>query len=236
MTVRIAYFAAARELAECSDEEVAYEHSLDVEQFKSWLGDRKPRLKPYLSRLRLAINGEFAAPDAVIEAGSEVAVMPPVAGGSGGSSTTRDAERPVLAEVRARPLSLDEAIDAVRDAHAGGIAVFLGVVRDHHMGKAVERLEYEAYAELANKELKRVVSELVAAHPGTRLAVVHRVGSLSVGDTAVVVAASAAHREQAFALCRVAIDQVKASVPVWKKEWAPDGSALWVNLESDERT
>lgn len=227
MTVRIAYFAAARDLAECASEDVEYQHTLDVEQFKTWLGERKPRLKAYLSRMRLAINGEFASSDALVVAGDEVAVMPPVAGGSGTPS--------VLAEVRERPLSLDEAIDAVRDARAGGIAVFLGVVRDHHQGKAVARLDYEAFAELANKELRRVLVELMAAHPGTRLSALHRVGALAIGDTAVVVAASAAHREQAFALCRAAIDQIKATVPIWKKEWAPDGSALWVNLESDER-
>ena len=235
MTVRIAYFAAAREFAGCSTEEIAYADTLDVEQFKAWLGDRKPRLKPYLSRMRLAVDGEFAASDARIAPGSEVAVMPPVAGGSGSHTTPLDA-RPTLAEVRERPLSLDEVIDAVRHPSAGGIAVFLGVVRDHHQDKPVERLDYEAYAELANKELTRVVTALMDAHPGTRLAVVHRVGALVVGDTAVVVAASAAHREQAFALCRLAIDQVKASVPILKKEWAPDGSALWVNLEADERT
>ncbi len=235
MTVRIVYFAAARELAGCASEEVAYDNTLDVEQFKAWLGERKPQLEPYLPRMRLAVDGEFAAADARIASGAEVAVMPPVAGGSGSKATPSHARAP-LAEVRERPLALDEVIDAVRDASAGGIATFLGVVRDHHEGKAVARLDYEAFAELANKELARVVTELMGAHPGTRLSVVHRVGSLAVGDTAVVVAASAPHREQAFTLCRLAIDQVKARVPIWKKEWAPDGSALWVNLESDERT
>jgi molybdopterin synthase catalytic subunit/molybdopterin converting factor small subunit len=235
MTVRIAYFAAARDLAECSNEEVEYQHTLDVEQFKAWLGDRKPRLKPYLSRMRLAIDGEFAASDALVRDGSEVAVMPPVAGGSGDENATVGRHEVSLAEVRERPLSIDEAIDAVRDPSAGGIAVFLGVVRDHHQGKAVERLDYEAFTELANKELRSVLAKLVTNHPGTRLAALHRVGALAIGDTAVVVAASAAHREQAFALCRLAIDRIKESVPIWKKEWAPDGSALWVNLEADER-
>src|SRR4051794_40892415 len=99
MTVRIAYFAAARDLAECASEDVEYQDTLDVEQFKAWLGERKPRLKAYLSRMRLAINGEFASSDARVVAGDEVAVMPPVAGGSGA--------RRLLAEVRERPLSLD---------------------------------------------------------------------------------------------------------------------------------
>jgi len=230
MTVRIAYFAAARELADCAAEEVPLQHSLDVEQFKTWLGEHKPRLRPYLSRMRLAINDEFASADARVVDGDEVAVMPPVAGGSG------DPAREVLAEIRERPLSLDDVVDAVRDPGAGGIAVFLGVVRDHHQGKPVARLDYEAFVALANKELRRVVCDLMETRPGVRVAALHRVGSLSLGDTAVVVAASAAHRDQAFAVCREAIDRIKASVPIWKKEWSPDGSALWVNLEADERT
>jgi molybdopterin synthase catalytic subunit len=136
-----------------------------------------------------------------------------------------------LAEVRATPLSIDEVVAAVRHPSAGGIAIFLGVVRDHHAGKPVARLDYEAYAELAQKEMARILDELERTSPNTRVAAVHRVGELAIGDTAVVIAASAAHREEAFALCRAAIDRIKESVPIWKKEWAPDGSALWVNLE-----
>jgi molybdopterin synthase catalytic subunit len=82
----------------------------------------------------------------------------------------------------------------------------------------------------------RVIDEQLALHPGVRLAALHRVGELAIGDIAVVVAASAAHRDAAFAACRGALDGIKASAPIWKKEWSPDGSALWVNLEHDERT
>jgi molybdopterin synthase catalytic subunit/molybdopterin converting factor small subunit len=232
MTVRIAYFAASRELAGCSAEEVEFTHTLDVEQFKVWLGERKPRLKPYLSRMRLAINEEFASSDARIAPGDEVSIMPPVAGGS----ATSHHPQPLLAEVRDTPLSVDEVIDAVRHPEAGGIALFLGVVRNHHQGAAVARLDYEAFRALADKEMARVLRSLMESSPGTRLAATHRVGELQIGDTAVVVAASAAHRGEAFDLCRRAIDEIKASVPIWKKEWSTDGSALWVNLESDQRT
>jgi len=100
----------------------------------------------------------------------------------------------------------------------------------------VARLDYEAFRVLANKEMERVLRELMEGHPGVRLAATHRVGELAIGDTAVVVAASAAHRTAAFELCRLALDAIKARVPIWKKEWAVDGSALWVNLEGDERT
>jgi molybdopterin synthase catalytic subunit/molybdopterin converting factor small subunit len=225
--VRIVYHAAARELASVREETAIVRTAAqpcDVRAFKVWLATHRPRLAPYLARMRVAQNGEIVSEANVINTDDELSLLPPVAGGA------------ALAEVRTAPLSIDEVVQAVRHPSAGGIAIFLGVVRDHHEGKAVTRLDYEAYTELANKEMARIVDELVRTHPNTRVAALHRVGELEIGDTAVVIAASAAHRDEAFALCRAAIDRIKASVPIWKKEWAADGSALWVNLERDERT
>jgi MoaE-MoaD fusion protein len=228
MKLRLVYFAAARELAACAEEELANRFDeLSLHEFVSWLGEQKPRLAPYLVRMRFAINGEFAPHDARVRDGDEVTVLPPVAGGS-----ARVAQ---LAEVRDSALSIDEVIAAVRHPSAGAIALFMGVVRDHHQGQAVQRLDYEAYRELAEKEMRRILDQLADEQPGTRLAALHRVGELAIGDIAVVVCASSPHREAAFASCRTAIDRIKASAPIWKKEWAPDGSALWINLESDER-
>lgn len=93
------------------------------------------------------------------------------------------------------------------------------------------RLDYEAHESLAEKQMRRVLEEVLAEHPEARLAAIHRVGSLSIGDVAVCVAASAPHRREAFAACRKSIDRIKQSVPLWKKEWSPDGEASWVNLE-----
>jgi molybdopterin synthase catalytic subunit/molybdopterin converting factor small subunit len=231
-SVRMVYFAAARDLAGCSDEELPFQGGgsdggLDEASFKVWLAEQKPRLQPYLSRMRLAVNGEFADDSTRIGPGDEVTVLPPVAGGSGAVDA-------VLAEVRDSNLSVDEALAAVRHPGAGGLCVFLGVVRDNADGSDVSRLDYEAYTELANKEMQRILRELMGEIPGVRLAAIHRVGELSIGDTAVVVAASAPHRAEAFRACREALDRIKETVPVWKKEWAPDGSALWVNLEESE--
>ncbi len=226
MNLRVVYFAAARDLAGCGEEAFAFPaQAPTLAEFVSWLGDRRPRLSPYLARMRFALNGEFADSEARLGDGDEVAVLPPVAGGAG-----------ELAAVRDEPLSIDEVLAAVRQPSAGGIALFVGTVRDHHRGQPVERLDYEAYRLLAEKEMRRIVEALMAAHVGTRVAAVHRVGELVIGDTAVIVAASAAHRDEAFALCRAAVDQIKERVPIWKREWAPDGRALWVNLERDERT
>lgn len=217
--VRIVYLAAARELAGCELEEVALTTAVDEAAFRTWLGTRKPRLAPYLPRMRLALNGELHAALLRIEDGDEVCVLPPVAGGS------------ALAEVRETPLSIDEVVAAVSHPAAGGIATFLGVVRDHADGKPVARLDYEAHVAMANRDMARILDQLMRAQPGVRLAALHRVGELAVGDVAVIVAASAPHRDEAFKACRAAIDLIKESVPVWKKEWAKDGSALWVNLE-----
>ncbi len=112
-------------------------------------------------------------------------------------------------------------------AGAGGIATFLGVVRDTNEGRAVTLLEYEAYGTMAEAELARIVAEIQAEMPGVRVAAMHRVGALHVGDAAVVCAASAPHRGEAFAACRALIDRLKARLPIWKREHGPDGP-YWV--------
>lgn len=215
------YFAAARELTGFAQERVTFsETSITGAELLQLLAARHPRLAPLVMRMRLAINDELVGNDAQVKQADEVAVLPPVAGGSG--------EMPL---VRETPLSIDEAVAAVRDASAGAIAIFTGVVRDHADGKPVARLDYEAHRTLAEKEIASIVAAVTQRHAGVRVFAVHRIGSLAVGDLAVVVAASAAHRDAAFVACREAIEEIKARVPIWKKEWSPDGSAHWVNLE-----
>lgn len=132
--------------------------------------------------------------------------------------------------VRDEPLSVGEAIAAVSHAGAGAVDVFVGLVRDTNEGRAVTRLDYEAYGTMAVKEMTRIGEELAREMPGVRLAALHRVGSLAVGDCAVVCAASAPHRGEAFRACRRLIDEIKARVPVWKREWGPDGP-YWVGWQ-----
>jgi molybdopterin converting factor subunit 1 len=219
--VEIEYFAAARELAGCAQERIGLPAArIEVALFRQLLAARHVRLAPLLARMRLAVNEELAPEPDVIRAGDRIAVLPPVAGGSSACA------------LRQSPLSVDEAIASVRHPGAGAIALFLGVVRDHAGDKAVARLDYEAHVDLAERELARLLNEITEQWPGTRLCVLHRVGSLAVGELAVVVAASAAHRGEAFAACRAAIDRIKQSVPIWKKEWDPAGEAVWVNLDA----
>jgi molybdopterin synthase catalytic subunit len=133
----------------------------------------------------------------------------------------------MLADLRSEPLSVAEAMEHVSHAAAGGIDVFLGVVRDHSEGRPVTRLEYSAYASMAKREMERILAEIEAEVAGVRVAAIHRLGALAVGDAAIVCAASAPHRDEAFRACRLVIDRIKARVPIWKREHGPDGSA-WV--------
>jgi molybdopterin synthase catalytic subunit len=140
------------------------------------------------------------------------------------------------AELRRAPVSVEEVVAAVSHPGAGGIDVFVGVVRDTSEGRSVTRLDYEAYATMAESEMLRIAEEIEREIAGARVAVVHRVGSLSVGEAAVVCAASAPHRAEAFAACRALIDRIKARVPIWKREHGPDGSAWvgWVDARCGE--
>lgn len=123
------------------------------------------------------------------------------------------------------PLSVDRLLAHVTRAGAGGIALFVGVVRDSADGRAVTLLEYEAYRPMAISEMERIANALT--NEDVTVAVAHRVGALRVGDIAVICAASAAHRPAAFTACRALIDEIKAHVPIWKREHGPDG-AYWV--------
>jgi molybdopterin synthase catalytic subunit len=132
-----------------------------------------------------------------------------------------------LLAIRDRPLSVDEVFSAVEDGSAGGTALFVGTVRNHDGGKNVTRLGYSAHP-TAERELRRVAEKVAARHPVRALAAVHRVGDLTIGDLAVVVAVSCDHRAEAFAACRRFIDDLKAEVPIWKHQIFSDDTEEWV--------
>ena len=131
--------------------------------------------------------------------------------------------------LRDAPLDLTALITSVTSSERGAIATFLGLVRDHHGGRAVERLEYSAYAPMAEQECANILAEAHARWPMAQVALEHRVGALVIGDTAVAVAAAAAHRDEAFLACRYVIEEVKRRVPIWKREYYADGSVGWVD-------
>lgn len=219
-SVEIRFHAVARELAGTRTATLEVASPGDRASLLAALRSGYPRLGESLARMRLAVDDAFADDALALRDGSVVDILPPVAGGSG-----------VVASVGEAELSLDRAYDAVAHPGAGGVCLFVGVVRDHADGKAVTRLDYEYHPTLAVAEMTRVLEAIVAERPEVRLAAMHRVGRLAIGDRAIVIAASAPHRPEAFAACREAIDRIKETVPIWKKEWGPDESAHWVAFD-----
>lgn len=218
MEITILYFAAAREAVALEREPLEMPDGSTVEGLVRVLAERHPALRPVLARCRVAVGHEFAPPEARLAAGAEVAIIPPVAGGTSPLFRVGDAA-----------LSLDEAVASVRGPDAGGIVTFTGQVREASRGRQVVRLDYEAFGPMAEKQLRAIGAECAARWPGTRVSILHRTGALAVGDVAVVIAAAAPHRAAAFEACRHAIERLKAEAAIWKKEHFTDGTE-WVGL------
>ena len=209
MTVVVRLFAGLRERAGWSSREVEAATVADV-----WpalgLGDEP-------EGLLYAVNREYAEPGRELREGDEVALIPPVSGGA--------------FRVTEEPLSLDAVVAEVADERAGGIATFTGTVRRQSRGREVTHLEYEAYAEMAEDVMGQIAADLLARHELCAVAIHHRVGRVEIGEASVVIAVSAPHRQAALAACREAIDTLKETVPLWKKE-VYEGGEEWVGRGS----
>ena len=167
-------------------------------------------------RLAASVNFDVVPFETALCDGDEVAFLPPVAGGAGRAS---------LSEA---PLDPAEVVARVSGPGMGGLVSFSGAVRDHARGRAIRHLEYEAYPGMAEREMEKICDEAGRRWPGARVAIAHRVGHLEIGELAVVIAAAAPHRAEAFEACRFAIDTLKETVPIWKKEFSENG-AYWVD-------
>ena len=228
MHVTVRLFAGLRDLVggDIAGSELVEEFpgtSISVSVLRDRLRDAYPSLRPHLGRVAIAVNEEYS-PDltAPLHDGDTVALIPPISGGAPGEAN----ETPRFLVTHA-VLNVAAIRDAVTTPASGAVVVFEGVVRNHHEGRDVLRLEYEAYESMAERELRRVGVETLAAYAAREvhdIAIHHRLGALEVGDTSLVVAVSAAHRADAFEAALRAVDRVKETVPVWKKEWGPDGS------------
>ncbi len=222
MRVRIRLFAQLRELmgSEFLDEEFA-ERAVTVADLQRRLEQSRPALRPHLPTLALAINEEYCI-DAATEIGErdEVALIQPISGGEGGTA-------PFL--VTDDPLDRDALREVVHTDASGAVVLFEGVVRNHHEGRAVARLEYEAYASMAERQLEAASREVLAEFADRevhRIAAHHRIGMLEIGEVSLLVAVSASHRGDAFEAALRAVDRIKETVPVWKREHGLDGS-VW---------
>jgi molybdopterin synthase catalytic subunit len=209
VTVRVRLFAGLRERAGWSQREIDAATVADVWRALE-LGDEP-------AGLLYAVNKEYATPDRALEDGDEIALIPPV---SGGAFLLSD-----------EPLSLDAVVDEVRDEQAGAIATFTGTTRIASRGRTVTHLDYEAYEGMAERVMAEIAEGLQARYELSAVAIHHRVGRVGIGETSVVIAVSAPHRQDALAACKDAIDELKERVPLWKKEVYEDG-AEWIGRGS----
>jgi molybdopterin synthase catalytic subunit len=201
-------FAALREQRGAREVELELQDGARVEDVWGALG-----LGDEPTGLVYAVNRAYAARDVTLAEGDEVALIPPVSGGAF-----------LLSE---EPLSLERAVAEVASDEAGAIATFVGTTRARSRGRDVVRLEYEAYEGMAETEMERIALSLKERHELLHVAIHHRVGVVEIGETSVVIAVSAPHREAALGACKEAIDTLKQTVPLWKKELYVGGEA-WI--------
>ena len=215
MRVRVLLFAGLREAVGKKEFFLELKDDSSLKELLAEIQEEIPVLDRYRGRLVVAVNQRRSPEETLLQEGDEVALLPPISGGS---------ERTWL---QAEPLSLDALYAEVRSPDRGGLVSFLGVVRNHSRGSQIDHLEYEAYAPMAELEMRNIAREITERWPEVRIAMSHRVGRLEVGDPAVMIVAAAPHRAEAFEACRFAIDTLKETVPIWKKEFGEDG-ATWV--------
>jgi molybdopterin synthase catalytic subunit/molybdopterin converting factor small subunit len=208
VTVRL--FAGLRERAGWAERELEGVERVGEVWPALGLGEEPPGLL-------YAVNREYAARERELSDGDEVALIPPVSGGS--------------FRLSEEPLSLEAVADEVRSDEAGAIATFVGTTRVHSRGRTVVHLEYEAYGGMAEREMERIAAELRERYDLSAVAIHHRVGRVPIGEPSVVIAVSAPHRRDALAACKDAIDTLKETVPLWKKE-VYEGGEEWIGRGS----
>jgi molybdopterin synthase catalytic subunit len=215
MRVRVLLFAALREAVGQKQIDLELPADATLAELLTRMERDYDVLARYRGRLLVTLNEERMPRETQLGEGDEVALLPPVSGGA------------VRPWVDAQPLSMDALLAEVNGPAMGGVVTFTGIVRNQARGAEIDHLEYEAYAPMAEKEMRKIVEAVTARWPQVKLALSHRVGRLAIGEAAVMIAAAAPHRAEAFEACRFAIDTLKKTVPIWKKEFATSG-AYWV--------
>lgn len=234
MRLEVRTFGGLAERAGLATLVVELPEGADVALLRRTVATQHPELAPLMPRVAVSVDLELADDATVLTADQELALLPPVAGGSTDRDDT-DATRATITGLVHGPLDVDGTIAQLGDPQVGAIALFLGTVRDHAEDlDGVVRLEYSAYEEMAARELSVIADELRATHPEVRgVALLHALGSLEVGAHTILIAVASPHRADAFAACRDALEAVKERVPVFKREVTADGAHRWVGLPDD---
>jgi len=219
MHVRVLFFGGLKDLAgKSSDLLELPEGALVRDVLGHYLG-QVPRLKESLASLAVAVNQEYAGAETGLKSGDEVALLPPVSGGLGCALIVRDA------------IDTLEVLQRVKRGEDGAAVVFEGVVRNQTRGRRTLYLDYEAYEEMALRQMESLAEQALKQFQVREVAVVHRLGRLEIGETSVLIVVASAHRVAAFEACRWLIDTLKRTVPIWKKEYFEDG-AVWADGEA----
>jgi molybdopterin converting factor subunit 1 len=220
MRIRVLFFGLARELTGFGQEQLELPEGRRIADLRRDYVRRFPRLGEISASLLAALNQEVARDETPLHDGDEVAFLPPVSGGSSGDffRLTRD----VIPTAR-----LAEQLKAAED---GAVVIFEGIVRDHLGGRKTRYLEYEAYEPMAVRKMQEIGWAARKQYPIDRIGIIHRLGRIEIGETSVAIIVASPHRHAAFGACHFAIDRLKQTVPIWKKEYFEDG-AVWADGE-----
>jgi molybdopterin converting factor subunit 1 len=219
--ITVKLFAILKDKAGRADLSLAFSNGT-VETLLKQVSHEYPALADILSceGIMVSVNQEFVKMDAAVRDGDEVALMPPFSGGSGVAKKIR---------IQHEPFSIEREIEKLKTTSTaiGAIVMFLGTTRDISMDKQVAKLEFEHYPGMAEKKLSEIRDRAIREYGVIDVAIVHRVGTIPVGDNIVLILVSSGHRDEAFQACRFVIDELKRITPIWKKETTPDGE-VWV--------
>ncbi len=231
MRVRVLFFGQLKDLVGRSSDEIDLPAGSSLETVFRHYSSQTPGLADMAPSIAMARNLRFARPTETIEDGDEVAIMPPVSGGTGWLASSEG--NGVFAAVTRDPIDSRALGKRVQGDGDGALITFEGVVRDNSGGRRTLYLDYECYIPLALGQLERIGRDLLQRHPVHRIALVHRVGRLQIREASVSIVVAAAHRRPAYEASLEAINEVKSKVPVWKKEYFADGE-VWVEGQWDE--
>lgn len=226
MRVRVVYFGILREMAGHEQETVELADDARLAELYSQLQQTIPGLSKFGNSIALSINYEYAQLNAPLHEGDEIALLPPVSGGAADVGKSSAVHTSLVRE----PINCDQIVRDLKAPEDGALIVFDGIVRNHSRGRCTLYLEYSAYEAMAAAELEKLAHAALATYPVRAVRIVHRLGTLQIGETSVLIVVASAHRAAAFDATRWIIDTLKKTVPIWKKEYFEDG-AVWADGE-----
>lgn len=218
MEVRVLFFGMLKDLAGRGSETLTVRDGASLGDVLAYYEDRIPKLKDLLPSIAMSVNQEYAGPEASLKANDEIALLPPVSGGTPRAFIVRE------------KIDTQGVLENIKRPEDGAVAVFEGIVRNNTRGRRTLSLDYESYEEMALKQMEGLAERALADFKIREVTLVHRLGRLEIGETSVLIAVASAHRGAAFDACRWLIDTLKRTVPIWKKEYFEDG-AVWADGE-----